>query len=300
MTGDEHLDVVDEAIRSAARDAVAIASILTAVIREGLQFRARVERLREEKNEQARLQQQAQLDAERAAARVRWAPGNDASWLREAGLLDVAGAWAAAVPFADSNSELFEESAQSAVLNCENRMRDIHPYAMSRYDRLRVDGMGPTEAMYEALPLFTRPAHVYERTATERSVLNPGDGHGYKWAATVYGPSRSGMEDAQQRQRGVRILEQVQDRAIRDGRVPLTRDEQRVALEATTSLTPRQIAATVQATPAAPAPRRPWQQDFPFPIRDVLAASVAAKERGKGVSVSQLRPRQPDARRSRR
>ena len=299
MTGDEHLDVTDEAIRSAARDAVAIASILTAVIREGLQFRARVERLREEKNEQARLGQQAQLDAERAAARARWAPGNDPSWLREAGLLHVAEVWAAAVPFADRSSELSEESAESAVLNCENRMRDIHPYAMSRYDRLRADGLGSIEAMYEALPLFTRPAHAYERTAPERSALNPGDGHGYKWAAAMYGPTRSGMEDAQQRQRGARILEQVQDRAIRDGGVPLTFDEQRVALETTTSLTPRQIAVTVRTVSAPPAPRRPWQQDFPFPIRDVLAASVAAKERGKGVSPSRLRPRQSAARYSR-
>jgi hypothetical protein len=298
MTGDEHLDVIDEAIRTAARDTVAIASILTALIREGLQFKARVERLREEKDKQAWREQQAQLDAERATARARWAPGNDGAWVREAGLLDVAEVWAAAVPFADRGRELFEESAESAVLNCENRIRDIHPYAMSRYDRLRADGMGPAEAMYEALPLFTRPAHVYERAGVVRPALDPGDGFGYQWAATVYGPTRFEMEDAQQRQRGAQILEQIQDQALRDGRMPLTLDEQRVALETTTSLTPRQIAVTVQTASAAPAPRRPWRQDFPFPIRDVLAVAAAAKERGHGASASQVPPRQPEARHS--
>jgi hypothetical protein len=296
VTGDEHLDVIDEAIRAAARDTVAIASILTALIREGFQFRARVERLREEKDEQARRGQQALLDAEHAAARARWAPGNDRVWLREAGLLEVVEVWAAAVPFADRSRELFEQSAASAVLNCENRIRDIHPYAMSRYDRLRADGMGPAEAMYEALPLFTRPAHAYEQAGVARPALDPGDGFGYQWAATVYGPTRSEMEDAQQRQRGAQILEQVQDRAIRAGQMPLTRDEQRVALETTTSLTPRQIAATVRTTFAAPTPGRPWRQDFPFSIRDVLAVAAAAKERGQGAPTSQVPPLEPAAR----
>jgi hypothetical protein len=300
MIGDDHLDVVDEAIRSAAKDTVAIASILTALIRAGLDFKARVERLRVERDEQARKDQQAQLDAERAATRARYAPGNDSAWLRDAGLLEVARVWGAAVPFADRGSELFEESAESAVLNCEIRLRDLHPYAMSRYDRLRADGMEPAEAMYEALPLFARPVHAYEQTARARSALDAGDACGYQWAAAEHGPTRIGMEDWRQQQRGAQILEQAQARAIRDGGVPFGVSEQRVMLETTTSLTPRQIAATVRTAPSASAPRRPWREDFPFPIRDVLAVATAAKQRGQGAPASHVSPGQPEARPSRR
>ncbi|HXL87658.1 MAG TPA: hypothetical protein VN969_01530 [Streptosporangiaceae bacterium] len=300
MIDRDHPDPFTEAGESAARQAKLIAIRLASVGRVMLQHQVAVKRLNEEQNKQARRVMQAKLNTERTAARARWMPGNDRTWLRDAGLVDVAEVWAAAVPFADRSRKLFEKSAESAVLNCESRMRDLHPYAMARYDRLRADGMGPVEAMFEALPLFTRPAHAYERTAVTRPALEPGDGRGHEWVAVVHGPTRFDMEDGQQRERGARILDGIQGRAVRAGGVPLGLEEQRLALEVATSLTPRQIAAAVRTTPAAPTPRRPWQQDFPFPIREVVAIAAAAKQRGQDAPVSQLRPHQPEASRPRR
>jgi hypothetical protein len=299
MTGEEHLDPLTEAAQIAVRDTRRFVNLLAVAGRIIVRHQVASKRLREERDEQARRAMQAGLKAERAAARARWAPGNDRQWLRDAGLFDVAEVWAAAVPYADSAREMFEKSAESVVLNCESRLRDLHPYAMSRYDRLRADGRGPVEAMYEALPLFTRPARAYERPAQARSALEPGSGLGHEWVSAVHGPTRTDLEAERRRERGARILDGIQTRALRDGGVQLDQDEQRVALESTTSLTPRQIAATVQATPAAPAQRRPWQQDFPFPIKDVLAVAAAAKERGQGAPVSQVRPTQREARQSR-
>ena len=53
----------------------------------------------------------------------------------------------------------------------EERLRDLHPYAMARYDRLRGDGIGPAEAMREAAPLFARPARAHDAPYTPRPVL---------------------------------------------------------------------------------------------------------------------------------
>jgi hypothetical protein len=299
MIAEEHPDPLTEAAQIAVRDARRFVNLLAAAGRIIVRHQVVGKRVREERDRQARRAMQASLKAERAAARARWAPGNDPQWLRDAGLLNVAEVWAAALPYADHGGELFEKSAESAVLNSEGSLRHLHPYAMSRYDRLRADGMGPVEAMYEALPLFTRPARAYERTAQARSALEPGTGHGFEWVSVVHGPTRADLEAERQRERGVRILDGIQRRAFREGAVPLDQDEQRLTLEATTSLTPRQIATTVRPAPAASAQRRPWRQDFPFPIHDVLAVAAAAKERGQAAPASQVRPRQPEARQSR-
>jgi hypothetical protein len=291
MTVGEHPDLFTEAAQLAARDARRMASLLAVAGRIILQQQAAGMRA-----------SQARLRAERAAARARWAPGNDQQWLRDAGLLDVAKVWAAAIPYADRTGKLFEKSAESAVMRCESRLRDLHPYAMSRYDRLRADGTGAVKAMYEALPLFTRPSHAYERTAAAvRSALEPGNGLGHEWVSVVHGPTRADVTAERQRERGAGILDGIQSQAIRDGGVPLDQDEQRVALEVTTSLTPGQIAAAVQAAPAlaTSASRRPWRQDFPFPIHDILAVAAAAKERGQGAATSKVRPRRPEAQQSR-
>jgi hypothetical protein len=192
MTAEEHSDPLTEAAQIAVRDARRFVNLLAAAGRIIVRHQAASKRVREERDRQAGRAMQAGLKAERAAARARWAPANDPQWLRDAGLLNVAEVWAAALPYADRARELFEKSSESAVLNCESRLRDLHQYAMSRYDRLRADGMGPLEAMHEAIPLFTRPARAYERTAQARSALEPGSGHGFEWVRRSMGrPART-------------------------------------------------------------------------------------------------------------
>ncbi|GAA4205924.1 hypothetical protein GCM10023074_45700 [Microbispora amethystogenes] len=60
-------------------------------------------------------------------------------------------AWGAALPYATS-----DPGAERALLRCESRLRELHPYAMNRYDRLRVEGHTPEAAMREVAPLFAR------------------------------------------------------------------------------------------------------------------------------------------------
>src|SRR6266487_4381805 len=49
---------------------------------------------------------------------------------------------------------------QERLLRQQARLRDLHPYAMARYDRLRGDGVSPLDAMRETAPLFSRSPDV--------------------------------------------------------------------------------------------------------------------------------------------
>jgi hypothetical protein len=264
---ESHPDPFAEAARDAARDAAQLATIVLAMGRVAVQYH-------QHRSEQERRAQEAEKEAERNATRLRWAPGNDRDWLRTAGLVDTATVWSAAVPYAGS-----DDSALSSVQNCERRLRDLHPYAMSRYDRLRADGIGPVEAMAEAVPLFARPRHAYEQPASPRAALQPGDGIEPSWALSGFDPDPAEEQAIAERQlrRGRWIVDGLQGRAWQDGRPPLTEAEQRAALESATTL-PAEIIPQVVRPPIATATRaEAWKQDFPIPIADVLAAVQARK-----------------------
>jgi hypothetical protein len=132
-----------------------------------------------ERDTQARRVLQAQMRAERDAARTGWAPALDPRWLRHATLVDTARVWGAAMPYADRSVPWYEPTAATALRKSEERLRELHPHAMARYDRLRGDGLNPAEAMRGAAPLFARPARVYDGPSVPRPSLTsrPGTEH---------------------------------------------------------------------------------------------------------------------------
>src|SRR5262249_4939162 len=93
-----------------------------------------------------------------------------------------------------------------------------------------------------------------------------------------------GADAAGLERRGREIIAALQDRAHRQGRGLLGEDEQRTVLETITDLPPEVIDRIVQpaATSAARMPTRtaaarsarPWQNDFPMPIQDVVATAA--------------------------
>jgi hypothetical protein len=133
-------------------------------------------------------------------ARSQWAPAHDEQWLRQADLLQIARAWAAALPYAGEST-----AAAAAVRKCEERLRELHPHAMEHYDRFRSKGMSPEDALREAVPFFTRDPHVRTgHSSPERRRLDAGTGT--EWTATDHGPTRQDWEEHQQEQRGHRIV----------------------------------------------------------------------------------------------
>jgi hypothetical protein len=165
----------------------------------------------------------AQIRAERDADRAGWAPALDSTWLREATIVDAAQAWGAAMPYADRAMPWHEPAAATAMTRCEERLRDLHPYAMARYDRLRTDGLGPAEAMREAAPLFARHPRAWEGPSVPRPMLEAAAEPGQAAGPVPAGLAPSGR-----------------DRPSRAG--------------------------------------RPCDEDFPLPIRDVLAAEAGTAD----------------------
>ena len=276
MEPETHPDPIHDAARHAAQQAMQVLSIAAAAA----QIVVRQFRIRDERNQRERRALIEQARQHRVTARARWAPAHDSRWLRDANLLDAARVWGAAVPYANRASRWFDSTAESAMHKCEDRLRTLHPHAMARYDRLRADGLSPTEAMRQSAPLFKRPPNVRDGTWSPRSSLLAGNGLGHSWADAEHGPSRAEWEthvttDAQTR-RARQILDESQEQARADGRGQLGETEQRLTLETATNLRPEIIDAAVRpdspARPASHRPRKLWAQDFPLSIEEVLAA----------------------------
>ncbi|HEY5988536.1 MAG TPA: hypothetical protein VIV12_19470, partial [Streptosporangiaceae bacterium] len=245
----------------------------------------------------------------------------------------------------------------TAMRKSEERLRDLHPYAMAYYDRLRADGLGPAEAMYQAAPLFTRHPHAHDAPSTPRPAVHAGRGMA-PWTAPATQTGGTGSPAAADglEQRARQIAQALQARARSQGRDPLGPDELRTVLETVTNL-PRHVidritrpgagdglarteqdrAATAErvraadldaasdlpattsldertanltgardaaatanaATARALRSSRPWEHDFPLPIRDVVATTSRTSRVTAPASAASRAAAQQPARRAR-
>jgi hypothetical protein len=233
----------------------------------------------------------ASEEADLAAARARWAPALHREWLADAGLRDVAGAWGAAAPW-----EHADAGAQAALDTCEARLRELHPYAMRRFDELRGRAWARTDAMMEAAPAFAlhpspRPApqDAYDgRYVTAAGPGNAGPGHAPAMPLPV-------DPDAAVTGRILGIIARLNEQAAAARRGPLAPEVVDVALRTRTNAPDALISQIVDGlrnggvsvpAPAAPARQRsaaatgPGAANWPFTVHD----SVAAAEIGHAVT----------------
>ncbi|HET9973156.1 MAG TPA: hypothetical protein VFQ68_33335 [Streptosporangiaceae bacterium] len=182
----------------------------------------------------------------RAQARTRWAPAHDARWLAQADLLQAAGTWGAAAPWAGTDPE-----AASAMRRSEERIRTLHPFAMGRYDRLRSDGAAPLDAMREAAPLFglhphARPARSRQRPGIEAPAAGTAPG---PWTAGSVArqlePEPGPHRDAEHR--GRQIAERRRAQAFYERGEELSPEELATALKQATTLPAEVIARLARA-----------------------------------------------------
>ncbi|MEV5831553.1 hypothetical protein AB0L25_38930 [Spirillospora sp. NPDC052242] len=264
MTSQQHPDPITEGFIHSGQRLVQIITIAVAIQQGNERRKARLMAAQQARNAEA---ERIEREAGKAAfqeARTRWSPAHDSKWLRQARLQDVAQAWGAAVPYAADNA-----AAASAVRKCEERLRDLHPHAMSHYDRFREDGKDHLEAMREAAPFFTRDPNV--RTgdpAPRRAELE--EGTGARWAATVHGPDRREWDEARQERRARHIADRLQEG------LDLDPGQLRTTLEAMTNLSDEVITKAVPA-PAMPGPAsqaRIAADGFPFTIQEALELSA--------------------------
>ncbi|MFD0857256.1 hypothetical protein ACFQ07_33945 [Actinomadura adrarensis] len=272
MSVEQHPEPITEGLLHSSQRLVQILA-LAAALQQG--YARRAERLRaaaDARETQAERAAALELKATFEHARARWAPAHDSTWLRNAELIHVAEAWGAAVPYAEDSA-----SASSAVRKCEERLRDLHPHAMSHYDRLRGDGQDPLTAMKEAAPFFTRDPNV--RTG-EPATPHPelAEGTGAHWAAKAHGPDRREWEEALQENRAQAIATDLRER-LRDGGRDPHPEELRTELLLTTNL-PEHIISKV-VTPAGGQTGTPPStqvqlaaEDFPLPIGEAMEVTL--------------------------
>src|SRR6266566_215079 len=278
MMPDQHPDPFGDALQQGVQRAIQLASGAVTAAQVYLFHRNTQARAVDERDDRARRALQAQVRAEQQAGRAGWAPALDPAWLREATLLQVAGAWSAAVPYSDRAVPWYEPAAATAMRKCEERLRDLHPYGMARYDRLRADGLGPAEAMQQAAPFFARPPQAHDPPYTTRPMVAARDGLDVDRAEAAAGPLTGGPGDL----RNAELLVAEQDRAATAERVRAADLDAATDLTATPRMDERTVnlVAAQDATASAATARarrvgrlgRPWERDFPMPIRDVLAA----------------------------
>jgi amino acid permease-like protein len=167
-----------------------------------------------------------------------------AQGLAQADLFQAAGTWGAAAPWAGT-----DPAAASAMRKSEERLRVLHPFAMTRYDRLRSEGADPLDAMREAAPMFglhphARPAYSRRPPGIEARAADAAPG---PWTIDggVRQPEPGPHQDAEHR--GRRIAERLQAQAFYQRGEELSPEELASALEQATSLPAEVIARLARA-----------------------------------------------------
>ena len=250
MDADSHPDPFQDALQQGMRRAMEVGYAAAAGGQVYLQHQKTQARVAAERDERTRRVLNAQIRADCYAARAGWAPALDPHWLAQADLPQAARAWGAATPYADRAAPWYEPAAATAMRKCEERLRVLHPHAMSRYDRLRADGMAPADAMRETAPLFTRPPRVHDPHFTPRPPLDE------ETAVVVnveHSPGRARFDahtaaQAQER-RGRQIIDALAEQARANGHEPPAEAEQRTLLETVTNLPPEIIDRIMQPDP---------------------------------------------------
>ena len=148
-------DPFGEALSHSSQRVTQLTSLVAAAAEVAIRLKAARAARQATQDQQAQRVLDEQEAAARAQARARWAPAHDARWLAQADLLQAAGTWGAAAPWAGT-----DPAAASAMRKSEERLRTLHPFAMARYDRLRAEGASPLDAMREAAPLFGLHPHA--------------------------------------------------------------------------------------------------------------------------------------------
>lgn len=308
-----HPDPFHDALSQGLQRAVQVASSAVTGAQAYAYLKRTHDRTVAERRGRSRRAVSNEASADRGTARTQWAPGLDPHWLRRADLIQTARIWGAAMPYADRSTAWYDPTAEKAMRNCEDRLRNLHPTAMAHYDRLRSEGMGPAEAMREAAFLFARPSSAHDSSYAPRSAVDPGNGQDFTWVATAEPEARDpdadnlAVAEAQER-RGRQIVETWQVQARARGSGPLGEADQRLLLETATNLPSDVIDRVVKpvagsgrpdpghdrARQRAARPRRtgrPWVHDFPVPIDEVVAAAGnAARTTGPTAAAALAKP----------
>lgn len=195
-------------------------------------------------------------------ARLGWASVLDPK-LR--GRADVAGAGTA---WAHAQAWRPDPEAERASHLAEERLRELRPDVMDRYDRLRNQGSDPVEAMRRVAPFFDRPPARPGQAAPERAVLDQA-GSGRGSADSETGAARGGAAaGAEQAAAAGQERPQLPAQVVRSG----SQDGAAQTVVAVTARTAAELAA----------------DGYPTPLHSVTAGAARAAAAGQSSGAADL------------
>lgn len=170
----EHWQQEDPVAHAGAKVASYV-SVTAAAAQSIAQLRARQAQERAATDDRAARQARAEHTAAYSQARLGWSPILDDKARARTTVVDAGSAWARAQGWRP------DPEAELASTLAEDRLRQLRPDVMDRYDRLRADGLEPVEAMTRVAPLFDRPAAHPGQPAPDRAALDA-ESAGYRAA----------------------------------------------------------------------------------------------------------------------
>ncbi|NHC16212.1 hypothetical protein G9H71_20715, partial [Motilibacter sp. E257] len=149
-----HLEMqpaAEEPVAAAGTRVVQLVSVVAMAAETAAQVAARRAALKAERDQAEANAIRADLEARRGAAQAAWAPLLDPAGYGGTTVLDAGRAWAAAQAWSP------DPEAERATTLAEDRLRELRPDVMERYDRLRAQGTHPVDAMTRVAPYFDAP-----------------------------------------------------------------------------------------------------------------------------------------------
>jgi hypothetical protein len=160
-----HQDPVEHASTKVA-GYVSVVAMAAETIAQVAAARARE---RAENDERAAAALRAQRQTAYGQARLSWSPVLDPRSRERTTMTDAGTAWATAQAWRP------DPEAERVTALAEERLRQLRPDVMDRYDRLKAEGADPVEAMRQVAPFFDQPPARTGQAAPERTALTEAD-----------------------------------------------------------------------------------------------------------------------------
>src|SRR5664280_410524 len=159
----------DDPVAAAGAKVASYLSLATVAAEAIAQLAAARARERAVTDERTAVALRAQRQAAYSQARLGWAPILDPKLRERTGVLDAGLVWAKAQAWRP------DPAAERASDLAEDRLRDLRPDVMKRYDRLRAEGTDPVEAMRRVAPGFDAPPMWTGQPGPARAALTEQD-----------------------------------------------------------------------------------------------------------------------------
>jgi hypothetical protein len=158
-------DHTDDPVAAAGAKVASYLSLATVAAEAIAQLAAARARERAVTDERTAAALRAQRQTAYSQARLGWAPILDPRLRGQTGVLDAGLVWAKAQAWRP------DPAAERASDLAEDRLRDLRPDVMARYDRLRAEGTDPVEAMRRVAPGFDAPPMWTGQPGPDRAAL---------------------------------------------------------------------------------------------------------------------------------